>query len=350
MSALKENLRGMLRAAAMPVLHWSGLGAAYALVSRSPGAVVLMYHSVAAEAEADAVDPANRIAPALFERQMSFLKRRRRVISLTELVTRIQAGQAPQAGTVCLTFDDGYLDNLKVAAPILDHYRLPATLFLATGYVARGEPQWSDVLHWMFRRRTRDGLDLRASGAKAYSLRVAGEHAAARRVLHRCLLEATYPERTRLLQEVARQLQPDGSLPRLTLTWDEARDMQRRYPLFEFGGHTRDHLDLRTHRGLPAQAEITGCADDLRRELGLEPGHFSFPYGRACEATRAMVRAGGWRSTVASGHRLRVDAASDPHGLSRGETPESLGTLGFMTGGAYPRLYPDLLKRRGNHD
>src|SRR5687767_4834174 len=123
------------------------------ILMRPAGAVILMYHSVAHDDAARFIEPSNRIAPRLFERQMAFLAARRRVVALSELVEEIASGKSPSAGTVCITFDDGYRDNLTVAAPILEKYRLPATLFLATGYVERAENQWSDTLHSLSRDR-----------------------------------------------------------------------------------------------------------------------------------------------------------------------------------------------------
>src|SRR5687767_9659555 len=170
------------------------------ILMRPAGAVILMYHSVAHDDAARFIEPSNRIAPRLFERQMAFLAARRRVVALSELVEEIASGKSPSAGTVCITFDDGYRDNLTVAAPILEKYRLPATLFLATGYVERGENQWSDTLH-----------------------------AVADRSLHARLLEASHGERMRVLDEFkARE-----KAPRLMLDWDEARRLVRRYPRFE---------------------------------------------------------------------------------------------------------------------
>lgn len=339
------RLKTLARTAAIPLLYWSGAAAAYQLAARPRGAVVLMYHSVAPDAHAGFIDPANRVTPELFERQMAFLRRHRRVVPLGELVDQVAAGVSPPAGTVCLTFDDGYLDNLTVAAPILARHGLPATLYLATGYVGRGESQWSDVLYWMLGNRDADELRLPGKISRTLDLRVPSQRAAVRRALHRALLEASYPERCLLLDEVARQLRPRGTTPRLTLTWDEARELVRRYPLFEIGGHTRDHLDLRTHRDTLASAELEGCAEDLRRELGIAPRHFSFPYGRACDTSRHLALAAGWTSIIAAGHRIRVDTSAGPLVLSRGETPASLNELRFMSGGAYP----DLLTHIGLH-
>lgn len=338
MAGLASSIRARIRAAAVPALTWSGAAALFSRLQQPDGAVILMYHSVADGAEAEAIDPENRVAPDLFERQMAYLHRHRRVVALTEVVEQVAAGLTPTAGTVCITFDDGYLDNLRVAAPILARHGLPATIFLATGYVGRAEPQWADRLFWMLRQRRTRALDLTAYDLGRFDLANGPGRASARRALHGRLLAAPYAERTCLLDDVQGQLRPQGEMPRLTLDWTQARELVERYPLFEVGGHTRDHLDLRTHGGDLAQGEIQGCATDLRQELGIEPRHFSFPYGRASAETREQVRAAGWRSTIVAGHSPRIVASNGRHGLSRGQTPVSLTELRFMTSGAYPNL------------
>jgi peptidoglycan/xylan/chitin deacetylase (PgdA/CDA1 family) len=233
------------------------------------------------------------------------------------VVDEIASGGTPPAGTVCITFDDGYLDNLTVAAPILEKHRLPATLFLATGYVERAEAQWADALHCLFKYSTRPV-------------------SADRALLQRRLLEADRDERTRLLGELERQLVPAVKAPRLTMNWDDARKLRSRYPGFDIGGHTRNHIDLRARRGEAARAEIAGCGEDLRRELGLEPGHFAFPYERWCAETRDLVIASGWKSALGMGTAFRITPASDRFALPRVESTGSMTALRFKTSGAYP--------------
>jgi peptidoglycan/xylan/chitin deacetylase (PgdA/CDA1 family) len=272
---------------------------------------------------------------------MVFLRKHRNVVSLSQVVDRIIAGESLPAGTVCLTFDDGYLDNLTIAAPILDKLALPATLYLATGYVDRGESQWGDVLHQLFQRRTAEQLDFPADDGQHYDLTSESGRALAQQNLHRLLLEANLADRSALLREVARQLVPSGAVPRLTMTWDDVRTLRRKYPSIEIGGHTRDHIDLKTHRGEVARAEIAGCADDLRRELDSEPLHFSFPYGRWCTETKQLVSSLGWHSAVADGDNNRVGGATDRFCIPRASTPLSMTQLRFRTTGAYPTVLPN---------
>jgi peptidoglycan/xylan/chitin deacetylase (PgdA/CDA1 family) len=317
------------------LMYWLGVARGFEAVAQPSGAIILMYHSVAPDDLVPEIDSSNRLSPQDFDRQMAFLREHRNVVSMGELVSKLEGGETPPAGTVCITFDDGYLDNLTTAAPILDKYNLPATLFLPTSYIDRAETQWVDALHGHFSRRTVGRLDLPRWGLSA-DLTDARQCAAARRDVHLRLLRATYAERRELLGAIEECLRPRGAPPRLTMNWDEVRELARRYPRFEIGGHSRNHIDLMTHRGALAEDEIAGCAQDLHRQLGEGARHFSFPYGRWCDETRSMVRASGWRSAVGASDRMRIDRASDRFVLARPATPSSMTELKFRTSGAYP--------------
>jgi peptidoglycan/xylan/chitin deacetylase (PgdA/CDA1 family) len=170
---------------------------------------------------------------------------------------------------------------------------------------------------------------------------------AARMIIHRRLLEVGHDERAQLLKEIEHQLRPDGQVPRLTMNWDDVRDLCSRYPFIEIGGHTRDHIDLSTHCGETARFQIAGCAADLRRELGVEPRHFSFPYGRWSAETRGIVRAAGWHSAVGDGDDRRVGRTSDRFVIPRVDAPRTMTDLRFKTSGAYPGIFSMLGMRRG---
>lgn len=340
---MKAEMLGRLwsyrRDVAGAVLYWTGIGRAYEIAARPDGAIVLMYHSISSNDAAEFIDPPNRLAPEIFERQMAFLSKHRCVMPLSQLVSLAASGESPPAGTVCITFDDGYLDNLAIAAPILEKYGLPATLFLATGYISRGETQWADVLYWLLRQRTSDSLHDPSPGGHKMDLSTITGRSAARELLHRRLLEATYHERHQLLTEIEHQLRPQGLMPRLTMCWDDVRELCRRYPFIEIGGHTREHIDLRTHCGEMARAEIDGCAEDIRRELGVPPRYFSFPYSRWCAETREIVRASGWQAAVGHGGNIRIGQASDLYVMPRVDAPRTMTSLRFKTSGAYPGVF-----------
>ena len=97
-------------------------------------AVILMYHSVS-----PGVNYFMNVEPRDFERQMNYLARSKRpVISLSELVRRLKAGEK-LGGAVAITFDDGYRDNYDIAFSILKRHRFPATIFVTTELIGKSD-------------------------------------------------------------------------------------------------------------------------------------------------------------------------------------------------------------------
>ena len=126
-------------------LYRAGLTGALSATSgylrRAAAFSVFTYHRVN-----DHGDPFFEALPTeVFERQMQLIARHYVVLPVEELVARLRAGTVPR-NAVAITFDDGYRDVLTHAAPILARYHLPATVFLATGFIGSGEIPWYDRL------------------------------------------------------------------------------------------------------------------------------------------------------------------------------------------------------------
>jgi peptidoglycan/xylan/chitin deacetylase (PgdA/CDA1 family) len=120
--------------------------ALHSVISRrwlpSPKPVILMYHRIAN----DPVDPWGLcVSPIHFEEQLHVLRRSRAPLPLKDFVRHLLAGTLP-AHAVALTFDDGYADNWFAGKPRLAAADVPATVFLATGYLNRPEEFWWDEL------------------------------------------------------------------------------------------------------------------------------------------------------------------------------------------------------------
>lgn len=82
---------------------------------------ILTYHSLDVSGSVISTDP------ALFERQMGYLADSRiPVLPLDQVLDH--------PGSVAITFDDGYCNLLNYALPVLERYRLPATIFTVSQY------------------------------------------------------------------------------------------------------------------------------------------------------------------------------------------------------------------------
>jgi peptidoglycan/xylan/chitin deacetylase (PgdA/CDA1 family) len=100
------------------------------------GVTVLLYHRVGGRAPIEMDLPAS-----LFDEQMSALSATRRVLTLDDALDELQtppAGRVPTTEGVVVTFDDGTVDFVEDALPVLERYRIPATMFVATDYIESG--------------------------------------------------------------------------------------------------------------------------------------------------------------------------------------------------------------------
>jgi peptidoglycan/xylan/chitin deacetylase (PgdA/CDA1 family) len=110
---------------------------------------IVAFHRVNDRLAADGLT----VGAAGFEAFCDFFARYFSVVPLSEQVDGCHRGKA-MGGTLSITFDDGYVDNFEVAAPILKQRRLPASLlvssgFIGTGYVAPWDRGLPDPPKWM---------------------------------------------------------------------------------------------------------------------------------------------------------------------------------------------------------
>src|SRR3954447_24970367 len=122
-----------------PSLHgWPGRSA------MADRLAVLTYHRIA-----DAADgPPGIISPSppAFERQVRWLARARRPVSLDAVLRARTEGAPLPARAVLVTFDDGYEDFAEVAWPILRRHGVPAALFVPTAFPGSASGFWWDRL------------------------------------------------------------------------------------------------------------------------------------------------------------------------------------------------------------
>ncbi len=314
---------------AQRALHRSGMTSVYATMMRPSRATILMYHSVARPQDEPSIAPGNRVSEASFEEHCRFFSLHRKVVSLDALLDRLESGRPIPPRTVVLTFDDGYRDTLEVAAPILARYRLPATVFLATGYVDLGKPQWEDELYSMYRSAARLPADPLQSYAAA-----SGE-----------LLGVGMDVRELTLDLIRDELEPTRPIARTTMTWDEVRTLDREFPSIELGVHTDEHVDLAALPLSRALAHVRSCVNRFLEELGRRPAHFAFPYCRVHEEARRALPSLGLRSAMTTTGVIDTTRSDGAFDLQRLEARECLDSIAYWTSSAHPDLSQKLFRR-----
>lgn len=128
-----NDLRTAVRPAVRQLRRW---------IPRRRGPAILMYHRIAEES----FDPwGMAVSPKYLAEQAEWLARNCEVFPLVEFAGAHREGKLPRRA-VAITFDDGYACTYKVAAPVLEALKLPATVFLPAAPLERGGEFWWDEL------------------------------------------------------------------------------------------------------------------------------------------------------------------------------------------------------------
>ncbi len=250
--------------ASLSLLGWPG---------GAPALSILIYHRVLPQP--DPLRP-GEIDAALFEAQTRFLSRHFSLMTVSDAAAALKEGRLPRRAA-CITFDDGYADNLTVAHPILTRHHAKATLFVATGYLNGGR-MFSDTVIEFVRKAQGPVLDLSAVGMGSHAIATVEERLKAITALQVQLKYLAPAERD---AQVARMLaaHPVGALPDdLMLT-----DLQLRQWAdagHEVGGHTVDHTVLTTLSPEAARHQVQTGREHLERLTGGPVRSFAYPNGR----------------------------------------------------------------------
>lgn len=209
-----------------------------------------------------------------FEQIVLFLTRYFHVLPLTEATRALAEGRLP-AAAACITFDDGYADNLTLAAPVLLRHGGNATIFVATSFNGGGR-MFNDSVIEAVRVTPPGELDWREFGLSHHEI---NDDASRLALVHKTLNDLKYravAERAQIAGELARRagLEPTSDLMMTPGQLVEWRDLG-----FEIGGHTVNHPILARLSEADAYAEISNGREQLEQWLGAAPETFAYPNG-----------------------------------------------------------------------
>jgi peptidoglycan/xylan/chitin deacetylase (PgdA/CDA1 family) len=242
-------------------------------------------------------------------------------MALSEAVDAIEQCAVPD-NAVVITFDDGYRDNYDYAYPILRSLSLPATIFLSSGVVGTDGILWHDRVFRAFHRSE-------LSRFNGYDLDDPGQRQSARETVLASLKTLDSRQRRERIDELVGKLEiaEPACLPRVMLTWGEAREMARNG--IGFGSHTVTHPVLSRIPPDEAQREIVESKRDIESNLQMRIDSFAYPNGKPedyDEFIKQTLRDAGYRCAVTTRfgtNQIDMPGGWDPFELRRGGPGEA---------------------------
>ncbi|MDP2922082.1 MAG: polysaccharide deacetylase family protein [Candidatus Omnitrophota bacterium] len=256
-----------------------GLGITGALVriagvSKYPRLAILVYHRACESIEDSAY---LGIPRDVFEQHMKFISDNFKVVSMEEGIRNIYAGNG-KGMQVAVNFDDGYMDNYIYAYPVLKKYHIPATVYLTTDYIGKPAIFWWD--------RVFNAVSLgRMSGI---------ESAAVTDSINKELRLKTDSEIEAALGNIEKSY---GAIKKMDpvsmLGWNEIKEMKKSG--INFGSHAKTHRDLCILSDKEVIEELAGSKKDIEKNLGIEAGEFSYPFGIFDNRIKRLAKEAGFK-------------------------------------------------------
>jgi len=216
-------------------------------------------------------------------------------ISLDELATSIQKRTSLKK-TLILTFDDGYLDNLLEAAPVLVAHAVPFAVYVSSGFIESEEIPWwyklEAILASCRKLRLPDGPEITADSLEE-------KQAAFLSIRQKIMASGNEAKEYKDWLDLNGAALLDEK-KRLFMNWDEVHQLAN-LPNATIGAHTHSHPILSRLSDDEAFQEVRLSKEILENKLARPVRHFAYPFGGAAEASERefqQIEALGFETAV----------------------------------------------------
>jgi len=232
--------------------------------------------------------------PEGFAWQMDYIRHNMTPVSLGRVLEHLSGGEPLPPDAVAVTFDDGFSDTYSRAFPILRRHRIPASVFVTTGYVDSREPFWFELIAQIVMRVAPRSISLPESPR---ALPRGSSQMHRRRCLQELLsiLKSLPNERRmQLISQWSERFAPfiDPSVTNMArpLTWLEIEEMSDCG--IDFGSHTVTHPNLTRVRDEELMWELSESKRVLEQRVGRDVRTLAYPIGtRSAYDVRVMEAA-----------------------------------------------------------
>jgi len=210
--------------------------------------------------------------PERFAKQVEFICKHFEVIPVSQLANPGQLSQ--KKAYACITFDDGFLSVLQVAAPLLHSMQVPFSVFINERALLENALWCSDLV--LMDDTAREAFYYANADQSLLSLEQYRQNPVFTSITG---LQLNAPDATTVTNR-----------PRVYLTIDEIRRLQQQYGA-EIGYHSNSHKNLARCTGAALDAELNPATAAVQELLAAQPVQmFAIPFGKKTHYTPEVIK------------------------------------------------------------
>jgi peptidoglycan/xylan/chitin deacetylase (PgdA/CDA1 family) len=286
-------------------------------------ATILMFHRVTDTF----FDVSLLIKRKTFEECLKYITQSYPVISMDFLSQNFDKWERIPDDRVVITFDDGWIDFHDTAYPILNRLKIPATVYLTTGFVSSECGYWQERLNSLLLQIVANkkvfskkddivsmpeiNLKLKDLISKSEDTQIIFKFIGYLKKFTHDIILKTISDLEDLLKEYSIIISEDEH--RSFVNWDEINSIKD--PNISFGSHTVNHPILTNEQTNVVKDETNKSKEVIEKETGRNVLHFCYPNGNYDDGIKKIVSE-SYKSACTTKAGF-VSKDSDIYGLNR---------------------------------
>ncbi len=270
------------------ILYYSGINYIYSIFYGNK-LYLVMYHSISSKVNSDTL--LNKLYSHIsldieqFEKQIKYLKEHDHTFINFDDIPNIKSKNIKKP--TIIYFDDGLKDVMINALPILEKYKVPATIFLVSGILDKTNMIWTIQYKNILNK---ENVNLKEQNA---------------------LIEKIKSENESYRFEIMKKysIGDEPYLFDIFLNWDDVRNLMNKG--ISFGSHGVTHSRLNEVDQDRLIYDIKFSKERIEKETGMSICAFSLPHSRVNETVKSQIYNYGYKYLVSAGSGLNnIDGSS----------------------------------------
>ncbi len=291
------NLRRCIKFIAAIIFYYSGIFIFYKRFIMNGKVTILMFHRVTDTF----FDISLLVKQKTFEECMKYISQSYPVISMDFLSQNFDTWENIPDDSFVITFDDGWIDFHDAAFPVLSKSKIPATIYLTTGFVSSECSYWQERLNNLLipvlaNRNIFLKTDTIISIPEIdFKLRGLISKSEDMQILFKfidCLKKFTHDKIMKTISDLEEFLEEHSiktsrDKHRSFINWNELNNINDSN--ISYGSHTVNHMILTNEQTNVVEDEICKSKEIIEKETGRKALHFCYPNGNYNDGMKKIV-------------------------------------------------------------
>jgi peptidoglycan/xylan/chitin deacetylase (PgdA/CDA1 family) len=241
------------------------------------------------------------IDPDLFEKTLRYVQKKFHVVPLKEAL--FENNMVSAKPLAAITFDDGYSDFIQYAMPVLDKYKMTASMYIVSDCIDRDLPPWTYLLDNIFAKTKKlSWPDIEVNSFppeyQVTSWNTAEERIAYCKKFKQYLKRIPAQQRNSIIANALLNFNDVEDPHGLMMSWNDVKQIHSAG--FEIGSHSVTHPTLATIEDEKTILfELTESARRIKAKTDIEADIFSYPIGSYDERVKQLTKNAGYKAGLA---------------------------------------------------